>query len=103
MPNNRSSDLLSLIGLHCFLRPGGETKHNCLMVHGGTHRNGAGTFDQSDPSRWSVDQVTFDQQEDAFHSCGVTLRRIRLQPAVPQLTAANAMAPGMSGVKEARL
>ena len=65
--------------------------------------NGAGTFDQSDPSRWSVDQVTFDQQEVAFHSCGVTLRRIRLRPAVPQRMAANAMAPGMSRVNEARL
>jgi hypothetical protein len=102
MPNNRSSGLLSLIGciVSCVRE---ETKQNCLMVRGGTHRNSAGTFDQSDPSRWSVDQVTFDQQEDAFQSCGVTLRRIRLQPAVPRLTAANAMAPGMSGVKEARL
>ena len=62
--------------------------------------NGAGTFDQSDPSRWSVDPVAFDQQEVAFPSCGVTLRGILLRPAVPQPTAAIAMAPGMSGVKE---
>jgi dienelactone hydrolase len=43
---------------------------------------------------------SYDLERVEFPSCGVTLRGVLLRPRVPEPTAAIAIAPGMSGVKE---
>ena len=59
----------------------------------------ASVLGEGNPSR-GPNELSYDLERVAFPSCGVTLRGVLLRPRVPEPTAAIAIAPGMSGVKE---